>query len=647
MAAQASLPRGVHASQTHGAALATARWGSAEELAPWRYKDGDIYLGITRAPNAVARSLIARISNFLQEMSLDTEVQDPDWKQRHGDKLRSYLGFLSMVERVPIGINDDRHHILTAGSRSGKGVSVIIANLLLYSGSVFTIDPKGANARLAAARRGKGSKHCKGLDQKVFVLDPLNVSKVERSLIASFNPLDELDPNAEEVIDKAASIADALIMRQSTGDGRYFDESARIFVKGLILFVALNADPEDRHLAFVHRLALLGVRGTKFELPPDLASDPPNSFRDLLRLMSEEFRLEGIVAGIASTLLDAGDREYGAILSTLRSNLEFLERPGIRRTLRTSSFRMSDLKSDPQGISVFLCLPVSRFADCSRFLRLLTACALEAIYADPAPPRSGRPVLMLLEEFAALGHMAPIETTAGYAAEFGVKLMIVTQDLPQLRRNYEKGYETFIANAGVIQSFGNGDTTTLEYLSKKLGETEIVRTTMSQTHSLSASSNDPSEFNLSASLIPSRGIMSVATPLLAGLDQQAKGQSATSTTSGTEQIQKTPLLLPDEIERIFARERMNQLVLIKGERPFVLERETYYGAPEFAGLYEPDRAPYRTLAEAEQWKAGQLQQTQARTAALIAEAEAYLVEVESTLKAAKASSGKPRSFFRR
>ena len=115
--------------------------------------------------------------------------------------------------------------------------------------------------------------------------------------------------------------------------------------------------------------------------------------------------------------------------------------------------------------------------DCGRFLRLMIAMMLERMYAIEGPPASGHPVLAMLEEFPVLGHMSLIEQAAGYAAGFGLKLMIVVQDLTQLKRHYREGWETFIGNAGCIQAFGNNDQTTLEYLSKKVGECMVSQTT--------------------------------------------------------------------------------------------------------------------------------------------------------------------------
>jgi hypothetical protein len=82
-------------------------------------------------------------------------------------------------------------------------------------------------------------------------------------------------------------------------------------------------------------------------------------------------------------------------------------------------------------------------------------------------PRDRAPILMMLEEFAVLGHMAITERAAAYCPGFGLKLWAVLQDLTQLHRYYQSGWETFLGNAGVLQCFANGDQTTLEYLQRR------------------------------------------------------------------------------------------------------------------------------------------------------------------------------------
>jgi type IV secretory pathway TraG/TraD family ATPase VirD4 len=84
------------------------------------------------------------------------------------------------------------------------------------------------------------------------------------------------------------------------------------------------------------------------------------------------------------------------------------------------------------------------------------------------------PVLFLLDEFAALGRLKSIETAIGYMAGFGVQLWPFIQDVSQLRDLYPHRWESFMANAGVLQAFGVNDTNTAEIISRSLGTTTVT-----------------------------------------------------------------------------------------------------------------------------------------------------------------------------
>jgi type IV secretion system protein VirD4 len=108
-----------------------------------------------------------------------------------------------------------------------------------------------------------------------------------------------------------------------------------------------------------------------------------------------------------------------------------------------------------------------------RWLRLMVQQALTAMEKAPVP-RGELPVWLVLEEFPTLGHMRPLEMAAGLMAGYRIKLWAVLQDLTQLQTHYQRSWETFLNNAGLIQAFGNADLTTSEYLSKRLGMTQVV-----------------------------------------------------------------------------------------------------------------------------------------------------------------------------
>jgi type IV secretion system protein VirD4 len=433
------------------------------------------------------------------------------------------------------------------------------------------------------------------------------------------------------LIDRAAAIADALIVSSKKEDA-HFDESARIFIKALVLFVAHNFEGRpQRNLITVHDLL---TRGAAEQLAADRQAgdldiaDDMDAFTYLLLLMQSQDACDGVISGAATMVLGMGDRERGAVLSTARRNLEFIERRPMKRVLRASSFDIDQLKRDPKGMSLYLCLPPQRMGDCGRWLRLMITSCLERLYELEEAPATGHPVLFLLEEFASLKHLEVLEHAAGYAAGFGVKLWVILQDLPQLKRLYPDSWETFVGNAGVIQAFANGDATTLEYLSKKLGETEVAQLVSNTNTSLTAATNDPGVYHRMQSVMAARGQFAPLSGMF-GLfaDPQSTSQSASISTSQNEQIQRSPLLLPDEVERMFRREAMNELVHVKGERPFVLRRSPYHVEARFAGLFDPLPGIFGRMEAPER---ADPQQT-------IAAARTYLSDVRSALNKASRS----------
>jgi len=430
-----------------------------------------------------------------------------------------------------IGWSDDRHVLTVAGTRGGKGASLIIPNLLLYGGSVLAIDPKGELARIAGRQRARLGK--------LVVLDPFGENGLWPT--GHYNPLDELDPKGREVIDEAGAIAQALVVYSGQGDP-HWTSAARALLRALILLV-LRLDQQWRNLVSVRELLMLThpalTAAAKAQgLQPALAL-----FKMMVGL-GDEF--ERVVCGQGQAFLDMAEKERESVLSEARTQTQFLDSPALREVLKRSDFRLKDLKAGT--LSVFLCLPARHMDTHDRWLRVIINLAVGALEPrHSTKSTSDQAVLLLLEEFPVLKHMEKLEAAAGQLAGSAVRLWVVVQNLGQIKRHYDKGWETFIANSGVITAFANNDLETLGYLRGKLGDVPMLLTRVS-----GASSS---------------ALLGGARPM-------------------QDDLREAALMETDELARGFERGKRRMLVLAAGQQPLIVERMLYFEDPMFKGMFD-------------------------------------------------------------
>ena len=424
--------------------------------------------------------------------------------------------------------DDDRHLVTVAGSRSGKGVSAILPNLAKYRGSVLVLDPKGENASLTAERRGKGrGVPDGGLGQEVYVLDPFGKANVAHDYRAEFNPMSGLDPDSPMFVDYCASIADALVYATAKDANNHWNNNARMVLKGFIAWVA-TSETLPRNLITVRKLINQGADG----------------FDALLDEMLEEQNAEranGVPAEMAGALQTMGDEEQGSVLSTTRTNLEFLSSKPMADMLKGDG-RTVDLKTWKYGgSSIYLCLPAGLLHMHARFFRLFLNRLLAVVEETKPVPREDPKGIFILDEIHVLGHMQQLETAIGLLAGYGVRIWSFWQDFTQAKSIYGDRWESFLGNASIIQAFGLNDLLTLKYMSDRLGNSM----TMTQT------SNQIS------------------------MQQSAQGYSGK-----TDQLGQSPLITPEEISYYFSRQTNAQIILYTGTNPIWMKRTNYWN-PEY------------------------------------------------------------------
>lgn len=426
--------------------------------------------------------------------------QHSDFTDKHSFKEGDFWLGRSPITGEMLGYKDDTHILMAAGTRSGKGASIIINNLCAWQGSIVVLDPKGENATVTAARRGPGSEYCQGMEQDVHVLDPFGEAEVKPEFRSRYNPLDTIDVNSVRANDEAMRIVNAIIVNEEKEKGSDFWKlSSKDLLRGIILHVKTDPCFKDRQNLKMVRALLSGgdKEGAKLA-NEDLeeGEEPHCPFEFLWEAMVQNQALGGLISDIGARIQSAkieAPETYQGIHLNCSTETQFLDSPAIHEVTETSDFELSELKTNVNGLSIYLCLSTADSETYFRWLRLMIDLVTHAMMKKRGLPANGHEVLMCLDEFACLNRMKTIENSVAQLAGFGLKMLFVVQGFEQLEEVYKKNWQTFMSNTGLKILFGQNDNLmTMEYISKVLGDTEVSRTTRTQStsHSTQASTSE-------------------------------------------------------------------------------------------------------------------------------------------------------------
>ena len=358
-----------------------------------------------------------------------------------------------------------QHMISIAPTRSGKGVSLIIPNLLNYRGSVLVVDPKGENAWVTAAWRRRA------FGQKTVIVDPWNeVNRLYagpqaglQESIAKFNPLSILDPGSDDFVEDLAYLADALIITESAREP-YFDNTARELWAGLMAYV-VESPAFRSHASLGLARRLLMKSDEEFSRTIESAMELGSGSVAALKLA--QFRNLKESNSIMS------------VISSAKTQTAFLDSPVLNQSMESSDFSFEELCGG--NISIYLVLPPDKLQTYSRWLRLMISIAIRAVARRGSQSPSGLPALFVLDEFGTIGKLNAVAQAYGLMAGLGMIMWTFSQDLNQLKRDYPDHWETFIGNSEAMTCFGVMDNFTAEYISKMLGTSTVQQQNVSTT----------------------------------------------------------------------------------------------------------------------------------------------------------------------
>lgn len=332
------------------------------------------------------------------------------------------------------------HVLVEAPTRSGKGVGIVIPNLLTWQGSVVVLDVKRENFDASAGFRAH-------YGQDVFLFNPTD----RQARTARYNPLAYIDrSDAQDVIIELQKIATMLFIAPDRGEA-FWANAARTGFAGVGAWLAETSD-EPLTMGAIYRYLTEGDARSFFK--KELAN-PSLSLSAGCRTALSDF------AG-------GSDNSFADIKKTITSVLGLWLNPLVDAATAASDFDLRDLRKRP--ISIYLGVSPDELDRIAPLYNLLFQQLIDLNVRELPDDTTPVLVLVILDEFARLGRASVIASAFSYVAGYGIRLLPVIQSRSQLRGVYgEHVADEIIANCGVEVAFTPKELRVANELSDRIG----------------------------------------------------------------------------------------------------------------------------------------------------------------------------------
>jgi len=429
--------------------------------------------------------------------------------------------------------HDGPEHVLCfAPTRSGKGVGLVVPSLLTWPGSAIVHDIKGENWTLTSGFRAQAGK--------VLLFDPTNAAS------SAYNPLLEVRRGEWEVRD-VQNVADVLVDPEGSLERRnHWEKTSHSLLVGTILHV-LYAEADK---------TLAGVAA--------FLSDPERTIEQTLAAMMVTPHLgdagvHPVVASAARELFNKSDNERSGVLSTAMSFLGLYRDPVVAAVTRACHWRIADLVEGERPVTLYLVVPPSDISRTKPLIRLVLNQIGRRLTEELAPKGKRQRVLLMLDEFPALGRLDFFESALAFMAGYGLKAFLIAQSLNQIEKAYGPN-NAILDNCHVRVSFATNDERTAKRVSDALGTATEMRAMKNYAgHRLS----------------PWLGHLMVS-------------RSETA----------RPLLTPGEVMQLPPED---EIVMMSGVHPVRAKKARYYADPRLSGRIMPPPEPVPDKPRSDDW----------------------------------------------
>nr|WP_221230583.1 type IV secretory system conjugative DNA transfer family protein [Xanthomonas sp. CFBP 8152] len=348
--------------------------------------------------------------------------------------------------------------ILAAPTRSGKGVGVVIPNLLEYQESVVVLDIKQENFDLTSGWRASQG-------HEVFLFNPF----AEDRRTHRWNPLTYVSSDPAFRVSDLMSIA-AMLYPDGSDDQKFWVSQARNAFMAFALYLFENQD-EELSLGFP------GGAG-----PPTLggiyrlSSGDGTDLKKYLKSLSERRFLSGNARSAFANMLSQADETFASIMGTLKEPLNAWINPVLDAATSADDFLLTDLRK--KKMTIYIGIQPNKLAESRLIINLLFSqiINLNTRELPKSNPELKYQCLLLMDEFTSIGKVDIIATAVAYMAGYNLRLLPIIQSMAQLDATYGKDLSrTIITNHALQILYAPREQQDANDYSEMLGYTTIKK----------------------------------------------------------------------------------------------------------------------------------------------------------------------------
>jgi type IV secretion system protein VirD4 len=401
------------------------------------------------------------------------------------------------------------HALVFAPSRSGKGVSQVIPNALTFKDSMLIVDIKDEIFQVTSGYRAKHG-------QQVFRFAPAD----PESKTHCWNPLDLIDKNSPELIADIDLVVEILISYSADKDSMWVSE-ARTLVKGILLWLMNSGRP------FTIGEMTKFIKGT-----PDFIGEL-KFIRDMSVDENGEITIHPIAYTNINNFVEKAEKEQSGVKSTITARLNLWDDPLIQEATSKCDFDIRYMRR--KGMTIYLGIQIKHLDRLAPLMNMFIQLFINAMTKNLPAEDEPYKVLVILDEFCALGRMDKLKSGFGFLAGYNVHLMAIIQNVGQFYDIYggRDKVDVFFQNTDYKIIYRQNTKTDQEFVSQQLGN-----------RAMKSFSNN-FKYN--------------------GVSQNH--------TSSTESFLSRPLLTPDEV-RTFPYEK--GIAIFNGHTPVKYKKVAYY-----------------------------------------------------------------------